>query len=156
MGDPGAIGAAGLVLTRDGAVCHCSTPGADGAAPEPRRLLTLADGASELGVSPDESTLSFIVAGDLWLCRLTAASDGSLSAASPRQVPQNIADLFDAIDENGNQQLEYAELVCLPPTRPGPRLTAQHTLVAPAGELVAPARNLQESWRPVVCISKII
>ena len=75
-----------LVLTRDGAVCHCATPSADGTAPEPRPLLTLEAGASELGVSPDESTLSFIVAGDLWLCRLKAASDGSLTAATPRQV----------------------------------------------------------------------
>ena len=47
-------------------------------------------------------------------------------ASPPQNVDyrSNLFDLFDAIDENGNQQLEYAELVCLPPTRPGPRLTA--------------------------------
>ena len=61
-----------------------------------------------------------------------------MSSAASSQIPQNIADLFDAIDENHNTALEYAELVCIPiPARLLPQLL-------PAA--AQPRRPFQENW----------
>ena len=60
-------------------------------------------------------------------------------ASPPQNVDyrSNLFDLFDAIDENGNQQLEYAELVSLPAARPACSCRPSNTPTP-----VAP----QESW----------
>ena len=60
-----------------------------------------------------------------------------MSSAASSQIPQNIADLFDAIDENHNTALEYAELVRIPIPLPA-------RLLLPAA--AQPRRPFQENW----------
>ena len=61
-----------------------------------------------------------------------------MSSAASSQIPQNIADLFDAIDENHNTVLEYAELVCIPIP------SAARSLLRRAA--AQPRRPFQENW----------